>query len=65
VKDVYGGAGNMHFMTSGNKKIAAAAVSRIKYGGGTNLSAGLFRGIDHHQQSAVLPVEEVSGGEYL
>jgi len=52
VQDVYGGSGDMNFMTSGNKKVAAAAISRIVSGGGTNLSAGLFRGIDHHQQLA-------------
>ena len=41
----------MLFMTSGNKKTAEAAIARIDSGGGTNLSAGLFRGINHHQQA--------------
>ncbi|DBA94803.1 hypothetical protein WJX77_010279 [Trebouxia sp. C0004] len=59
VQDVYGGSGNMNFMTSGNKKVAAAAISHIESGGGTNLSAGLFRGIDHHQQLAA-PLTEGS-----
>ena len=40
----------MNFMTSGNKKVATACIDRIQAGGGTNLSAGLFRAIDHHQQ---------------
>ena len=48
-------------MTSGNKKVAAAAISRIRAGGGTNLSAGLFRGVDHHQQSAAVPAEDAHG----
>ena len=61
VNDVYGSPGNMHFMTSGNKKVAAAAISRIQCGGGTNLSAGLFRGVDHHQQSTTEPADGSSG----
>lgn len=50
VQDTYGDALNMNFMTSGNKKVATACIDRIQAGGGTNLSAGLFRAIDHHQQ---------------
>ena len=65
MKDVYGGSGDMHFMTSGNKKVVAAAINRIQSGGGTNLSAGLFRGIDHHQQSATLPSQAQPDGKSL
>ena len=52
-------------MTSGNKKVAAAAISRVQAGGGTNLSAGLFRGVDHHQQSATCPVDGAFTGWHL
>ena len=65
MQDVYGGSGDMHFMTSGNKKVVAAAINRIQSGGGTNLSAGLFRGIDHHQQSATLPSQAQPDGKSL
>lgn len=39
-------------MTSENKEAAQKAISRISVGGGTNLSGGLFKGIDQHQQEA-------------
>lgn len=58
VQDTYGNSGNMNFMTSGNKKVAMAAVDRIQAGGGTNLSAGLFRAVDHHQLHTLLDSAE-------
>ena len=57
VQDTFGNSGNMNFVTSGNKKVAVAAIDRIQAGGGTNLSAGLFRAIDHHQQHTLLDAE--------
>ena len=38
-------------MTDDNKAAAELAVDRIRAGGGTNLSGGLFKGIDQHQQA--------------
>lgn len=40
-------------MNHENKKVVEAAISGISAGGGTNLSGGLFKGIDQLQQSAV------------
>ena len=38
-------------MTAENKASAQAAIGRVHAGGGTNLSGGLFKGIDQHQQA--------------
>ena len=40
-------------MNHENKKVVEAAISGISAGGGTNLSGGLFKGIDQLQQSAM------------
>ena len=42
-------------MTAENKAAAQAAILRLQASGGTNLSGGLFKGIDQHQQAATLP----------
>lgn len=39
-------------MTDEGKAAAELAIDRIKASGGTNLSGGLFKGIDQHQQAA-------------
>ena len=39
-------------MTDEGKAAAELALDRIKASGGTNLSGGLFKGIDQHQQAA-------------
>lgn len=39
-------------MTAEGKAAAELAIDRIVAGGGTNLSGGLFKGIDQHQQGA-------------
>ncbi len=39
-------------MSRDNKEAAEKAINRIRSGGGTNLSGGLFKGIDQHQQGA-------------
>ena len=43
-------------MTADNKVTAQIAINNVRKGGGTNLSGGLFKGIDQHQQ--VLPPQE-------
>ena len=40
----------LQHMSHSNKKKAEAAVGKIRAGGRTNLSGGLFKGIDQHQQ---------------
>ncbi len=42
----------LQHMSPSSKEAAQKAISRIKAGGGTNLSGGLFKGIDQHQQGA-------------
>ena len=37
-------------MSHSNKEKAQTAISKIRAGAGTNLSGGLFKGIDQHQQ---------------
>lgn len=37
-------------MTESNKAAAQLAISKVYPSGGTNLSGGLFKGIDQHQQ---------------
>ena len=37
-------------MTADNKSAAQAAILNVHSDGGTNLSGGLFKGIDQHQQ---------------
>ena len=49
-------------MNHENKKVVEAAISGISAGGGTNLSGGLFKGIDQLQQSAMAEqASETSG----
>ena len=43
-------------MTADNKAAAQLAIHKVKIGGGTNLSGGLFKGVDQQQQ--VLPSQE-------
>lgn len=38
------------YMTADNKLAAQVAISNVHSDGGTNLSGGLFKGIDQHQQ---------------
>ncbi|DBA99975.1 TPA: hypothetical protein ACH3X1_013847 [Trebouxia sp. C0004] len=42
----------LQHMSPSSKDAAQKAISRITVGGGTNLSGGLFKGIDQHQQGA-------------
>ena len=42
-------------MSNENKETAQQAISRIQSQGGTNLSGGLFKGIDQHQQGLAAP----------
>ncbi len=42
----------LQHMSPSSKEAAQKAISRIKSGGGTNLSGGLFKGVDQHQQGA-------------
>ncbi|KAL0038635.1 hypothetical protein WJX79_000718 [Trebouxia sp. C0005] len=53
-------------MSSSSKEAAQKVISRIKAGGGTNLSGGLFKGIDQHQQGVAAegaPAEQASASE--
>ncbi len=43
---------SLQHMSPSSKEAAQKAISRIKSGGGTNLSGGLFKGVDQHQQGA-------------
>ena len=49
-------------MSADSKASAQLAVQQVRAGGGTNLSGGLFSGVDQHQQvlttQAPLPVNE-------
>lgn len=40
------------YMTADNKLAAQVAISNVHSSGGTNLSGGLFKGIDQHQQQS-------------
>lgn len=40
----------LKYMTADNKTAAQRAISSVHCTGGTNLSGGLFKGIDQHQQ---------------
>lgn len=52
-------------MTEDNKAAAELAIDRIKPGGGTNLSGGLFKGIDQHQQAPEVPQQSGMSHEAL
>lgn len=56
-------------MTAEGKAAAQLAIDRIQAGGGTNLSGGLFKGIDQHQQGANSgvqpPTQHADSGRYL
>ncbi len=56
----------LQHMSPSSKEAAQKAISRIKAGGGTNLSGGLFKGIDQHQQGAAAagaPAEQALDSE--
>lgn len=56
----------LQHMSPSSKEAAQKAISRIKSGGGTNLSDGLFKGIDQHQQRAAAdsaPAEQALDSE--
>ena len=59
----------LRHMTEGNKAAAQLAISKVKSGGGTNLSGGLFKGIDQHQQvsasqEAVTEQSNIATGQF-
>jgi len=57
---------SLQHMSTSSKEAAQKAISRIKAGGGTNLSGGLFKGIDQHQQGAAAegaPAEQALDSE--
>lgn len=56
----------LQHMSPSSKEAAQKAISRIKAHGGTNLSGGLFKGIDQHQQGAAAehaPAEQALDSE--
>lgn len=59
----------LKYMTAENKGAAQAAIVNVHSGGGTNLSGGLFKGIDQHQQlsspqESVTEQPNVATGQY-
>lgn len=55
----------LKYMTAENKTAAQVAINNVCSSGGTNLSGGLFKGIDQHQQLSseqdVSTVEQSNG----
>ena len=57
-------------MTASNKAAAQLAVSKVNVDGGTNLSGGLFKGVDQHQQVSPSPgtvteQSDIATGQFL